>query len=271
MKTIEFQRDPSVLAFMARALVPKWGRRSVPRMELIRRGYVLGDCRELFALCGLPASDELPRWFPLVLGFRLVMRAVTDPAFPEPIWSALQVRNSIRQRAPVRAGMPGEYRLTVGEARSLGQGLEVDFVLRFLHEGEEIWGANVTFYWRKSTVRGLATGERILVPAPGISGRAVEVVFPRGGGVRYGGISGDYNGIHLTDTWARLFGFPSAFLHPHRLLGVMQERIGSGPGELRVWFRGPVPYGARAELHLGGSAGFLHLEPSRPAIVAEWG
>jgi hypothetical protein len=43
-------------------------------------------------LTGLPPDGYLPTIYPHAFGFRLQMVILIHPAFPIPIWSALQIR-----------------------------------------------------------------------------------------------------------------------------------------------------------------------------------
>ena len=52
-------------------------------------------------------------WFPRSSGFRLLMAALIHPAWPLPIWRALQVRNRLRLHRPIQAGDDFEFHASV--------------------------------------------------------------------------------------------------------------------------------------------------------------
>jgi hypothetical protein len=64
---------------------------------------------------------------------------------------------------------------------------------------------------------------------------------------RFGTLTGDYNGIHQWDWYARRFGFASAFAHPQRIAAQCLGRLhlpGSAPRQLDLWIKGPIYFGS---------------------------
>ena len=103
--------------------------------------------------------------------------------------------------------------------------------------------------------------------------------MPEAGAFRMGRFTGDHNGIHLSDWYARAFGFRQALYHTPVVLGHCLARLasfGSGPvTRLDAWLKGPVYKGSvvtlRAERRAaGGPLAFaLHVESDeRPALLA---
>ena len=99
---------------------------------------------------------------------------------------------------------------------------------------------------------------------------------PPHGRLRFARLTGDYNGIHLSDWYARRSGFRGAFLHPQRVLGECLARLpprsSAMPLWLDTWLKGPVYYGAdvtlRAEESPDAVTFALHVDgDERPAIV----
>lgn len=277
MRTLLFNQSPSVVAYMLRALYPSPGFAhvvEVPALTIRQRDFVFQEraCRELSRLCGLEPTRQLPLFFPQVLGFRLVMRAVTDPQFPAPIWNALQVRNHLVQLAPLEVGSQVDLELKTVANRHLEKGVEVDFLMTARHEGAPLWTSQTTFYYRGQSRDGKGDPKR---PPALRREECRPLSLPRGGQFSYGHLSGDYNGIHLSDFYARLLGFRSAFLHPHRALGALWSLLPkahqNSPQELEVWFRGPVPYGSSAEMVYDrddSQVNFgLFVEDDRPCLV----
>ncbi len=88
-------------------------------------------------------------------------------------------------------------------------------------------------------------------------------------------LTGDYNGIHLYDCYARRFGYRRAFHHPQLIVAQCLTRLAPAedwPQELELWLRGPVPYGATlrlcAERDATGVVFSLHVDADpRPAII----
>ena len=102
--------------------------------------------------------------------------------------------------------------------------------------------------------------------------------MPAGGGWAFGKLTGDYNGIHSWNWYARRLGFPKAFAHPQRVAAMCQSRL-AGPSTeaqtLDLWIKGPVFYGANVGLNaVAGEEGLrfgLSLQgDARSALMGHW-
>lgn len=276
------RRPPSAWRFMARALLPRPRTRGVPALDLALppQHAAQADLDAYHRLTGLPLHERLPLAWPQVWGFRLQMALLTDRAFPLPIWSALQVRNRLLQHAPVRAGEAYARAARVAGMRRLDKGVEID-LHSTLHDarGALAWESLTTFYWRG---RGTPTPD---APSPRAASPVVEAeVVARwssgqGAGWRFGALTGDYNGLHWNDAYARAFGFARAFHHPPRIAGQCLAHLPTpleAPSQrLDLWIKGPVFY--RTDLALRAAPGedawrFALLAGSdpRPALVGHW-
>lgn len=278
----ELARPPAATFFMTRALVTRRRPTSLPRMVLrLAPACAPGDDLAAFRrLTGQPDGQTLPLLWPQVWGFRLQMALVTDPAFPLPIWNALQVRNRLRQHAELPADAP--YALTVRAqgVRQLDKGVEVDLHTT-LHDtrGLPVWESVTSFYWRgQQGITGAAAPPQPASPA--VDGPVVsEWSSGEGSGWRFGGLTGDYNGVHMNDIYARAFGFSRAFHHSPRIAGQCLAHLDldmhTPQQDLELWIKGPVYYrsalalrrAADREAHLFA----LHVDgDERAALVGRW-
>lgn len=275
-------RPPSAWHFMARALLPKPRRSDLPALGLalppLRPAQAELDA--YLRLTGLPQDGPLPLTWPQVWGFRLQMALLTDRAFPLPIWSALQVRNRLLQHAPVHAGEAYARATRVAGRRRLDKGVEID-LHSALHDaqGTLVWESLTTFYWRG---RGSPTPD---APSPLAASPAVEAeVIARwpsgqGSGWHFGALTGDYNGLHWNDAYARAFGFARAFHHPPRIAGQCLARLPAvldAPAQrLDLWIKGPVFYRTDLALRARHEGPDCHFAlqaggDPRPALVGHW-
>jgi hypothetical protein len=112
-------------------------------------------------------------------------------------------------------------------------------------------------------------------PPPGSAGVHAQWRLRGGGGRRFGALTGDYNGLHLWNGYARAMGFRAAFFHPLRMVAQVLARAGLegfGPWRVDAWLRGPVFHGSQVRLRVDARQAFTVLEllvgdEPRPAIV----
>lgn len=276
----EYRGAPSALAFMARAILTpnRPGLRAqAPSLSAAWRGHRADGAQleDFFALTGLRGDSAWPLLYPHLVAFRLQMVVLTDRNYPLPIWNALQIRNRLVLHQPFERGAPLDFETRVGAQRTVDKGAEIDLRTTVRVGGELVWESDNTIYYRG---RFGAAGEASpMAAAPQIEGAdLVRWTMPNEGGVRCGALTGDYNGIHLSDWYARRFGFRGAFQHPQRVLGECLARLKapafSPPVRLDAWLKGPVYYGAAVELRCSAAsdavAFALHVNgDARPAIV----
>jgi hypothetical protein len=274
---LDYRARPSALAFMARAVRASSGLKHGGVPAIMARWRHRPDAAELarfHALSGLEEGETLPLLYPHTIGFPLHMSILTQPAFPLPIWRMLQVRNRIVQHAPLRRDAELDITVSIAGHRILDKGAEFDMHAVVRQDEAVAWESLNTFYTRGRF--GAPTAEAV-PEAPKVSpGDTAQWRMPVGGGWRYGGLSGDYNPLHLWNGYARKHGFARAFFHPQRVLGQCLARLPQTeaglPLRLDAWLKGPVFYGApvkmRREAGSDGSRFALHVdEDERPAIV----
>lgn len=275
---LDFRRRPSALAFMSRALRPSRGlhKAGVPAISARWRHRVDGgELKQFLALSGLPDGNTLPLLYPHTISFPLQMAILTQPAFPVPIWKVLQVRNRILQREPLVKDALLDIAVSIAGHRILDKGAEFDLHATVQADGRTAWESVNTFYVRGRF--GAPQQDATPAAAPGVDGEPIERWrMPEGGGMAFGKLSGDYNGIHLWGWYARRFGFRHAFFHPQRVLGQCVARVPAldpaEPQQLDAWLKGPVFYGAQVALRVAaeqdGALFALNVnDDSRPAIV----
>jgi acyl dehydratase len=281
--SVEFDHRPSALVFMLNALrsspglprtggfppiVARWRQHRVDRRQLA----------DFLELTGLRADSHLPMMYPHVFGFRLQMVILTHPAFPIPIWRALQIRNHLLQRRPIPSNSPLDLETRVAGQRILEKGAEVDLHTTVKLGAEPIWESLNTFYYRGRF--GEAAAGSTLSSAPDVAATAVaQWHLPPGVGWRLARMTGDYNGIHRWHWYARLLGFPRAFFHPQMVAGQCMAHL-RPPDEgnfqrLDLWLKGPVFFDSdvslRAETTEKGVVFALMLcGDERPAILGRW-
>jgi len=274
----EYRRTPLAPAFMARALLAprRAGLRGEPPSLAARwRGLAVGGAPldDFFALTGLEGHPLWTLLYPQAAGFRLLMTLVTDTRFPFPIFGALQVRNRLRLHGRIERGDALDLEARVAGTRALDKGTEIDLHCAARGGDALVWECTTTFYYRGRH----GARDRALPPAsPEVSGEVVDRWVPDvRGRLRCARLTGDYNGVHLADAYARLLGFRQAFHHPHRMLGQCLARLpraARAPVVLDAWLKGPVYYGAEVALRASGETLALFVAgDERPALVGRLG
>jgi acyl dehydratase len=277
--SLDFDDRPSALPYMLRAMAPVARRIDLAPQIVARWHGHVADRTELAAfrrVTGLSADpDHLPLLYPHTFGFRLPMAILTHPSFPVPIWGVLQTRNRLTQHRPIAIDERLDFETRVLRGRAVAKGAEFDLHTTVHAGGKRVWESHLTFF-----TRGRFGEPGIPDPAarpPSVSGAvAAEWTMRDTDHVRFGGFTGDYNGIHLWDWYARRFGFRRALYHPPRVLGQclarLEEPTGSaGPVQFDAWLKGPVPHGARVRLEAHRTAGTttfaLFAGDERPSII----
>lgn len=284
---------PSAMAYMLQAFRPSPGWRSqrgCPDLRLTWSNYRIDPAAavRLAAICGIDGnhsdSTRSAMLYPQVTGFRLIMAMLTHPSWPLPIWNALQVRNRITLHGPLPEASAAHLEVRPSGWRVLAKGLEIDLHTTLVHGGQLRWDSVVTFYYRGLYGDAAEYGETLGAPANSPNGGAespgaATVRWNVGDGHRraFAKLTGDYNGLHQWNAYARRLGFPAAFPHPQRVLGQALAHLpvaDQAPLTLDLWIKGPVCFGRDVVLrHWPATAGTGHrfalslVGESRPALV----
>lgn len=276
MVHLAYQRRPAALPYVLRALWPRRRRGNLPPALSASWAGHRADPRELAAfarITGLPLGDTLPLLYPHTFGFRLVMAILTHPVFPVPIFGLLQIRNHIHQHRPIPVTARMDFATSIAAVRLVTKGAEFDLATSVQSKGEEVCKSVITIFARGRF--GEPQPAAALTRAPEVAGPvAAQWTLRDADHWRFGRFTGDYNGVHFWDRYARWFGFERALYHPPRVLAECVGRLRvneSGPVVFDAWIKGPVPHGAsvrmRAESAAGATAFALYTEPDRPSIV----
>lgn len=277
------QRAPSAFTFIARALLPSSGvLESGDLPTLVERWHALRIDRAHLAAfrqaTGNPGEATISILYPHVLGFRLQMALLTRSRFPLPIWSALQIRNRLVCHRQIDPDAVFELETRNGACRRVEKGLEVDLHSRLGQGDECVWESVVTYFYRGRLSPAPAASQAPSAPELAASDALERFRMPTGGGWRFGTLTGDYNGLHWSDWYARRFGFRAASLHPQRAAGICLAKL-RGPSStaqsLDLWIKGPMFYGAAVTLHadLSGDAlrfGLSLASDPRMALLGTW-
>lgn len=261
-QTQTYMSPPSALRYMLRAFKPRlgWdGQAGFPDLCLRWSDFCIGSQSHDAVLRLLDRAlasdiDKLRVLLPHISGFRLLMVMLTQSAWPLPIWGALQVRNRLILRRSFDVDDRFDLVLRVARWRVLEKGVEVDLHSRLLRGEVCFWESVVTFYYRGHYPGGARHSDGAVgVPLdmPPIDAHAATVfrgVIKGDARWRFGALTGDYNGLHQWDAYARRFGFKAAFAHPQRIVAqclALLPTPEAGVQQLDLWIKGPVYFGSQ--------------------------
>ncbi len=288
-----YTAPPSALRYMLRGFRPSSGwhaDRGFPDLQMTWRGFRIeaGAMDRLRDLAGheyVASEDSIFLLVPHVIGFRLLMAMLTHPAWPLPIWRALQVRNRLLLHRPLRADDTFDLTAGVDGWRVLEKGLEVDLHTRLQRDAICVWESVVTFYYRgrfgPATEHGAALGAApIATVVEDLAMKTAQWRIDGDSRWQFGALTGDYNGIHLWDWYARRFGFPAAFAHSQRVTAQCLAHVpspGPAPQQLDLWIKGPVFFGSEVTLRqspradgVGNDFALWVAGDARPALLGTW-
>lgn len=255
-----YARRPSALAYMLRAVRPVRRHLDLAPPICARWHGHRVDAQDLaaFRRIAMPspgpsspvvaAEGALPLLYPHTFGFRLAMAILTHPRFPVPIWGVLQTRNHIVQHAPIAADASLDFEARVLPGRVVPKGAEFDLRTTVHVAGTLAWESVVTFFTRGRFGEPDAPSPHTRSPTE-YGEKVAEWTMADTDHLRFGRFTGDYNGIHLWDGYARRMGFRRALYHPSRVLGECLARLPPAR-KLDAWIKGPVPHGAHVRLHV---------------------
>lgn len=199
LQTVFVQRL-GALGIMLNAFRPRPGltlSTGVPAIGVVWR-QARFESRELSAVGVLTGmADQAPQSIltPHILTFRMNMAVLTHPAFPLPLWGALQIRNHLLLHQSLDPHAPYDVQARVATHRLLAKGVEVDIHTRLQQAGELVWESCNTFYYRHRV------GDVDAMPSP----RAVALAVtgcerqhwraPTGSGWRFGALTGTTTGF----------------------------------------------------------------------------
>lgn len=283
---LSYRQRPSAWEYLLRAVAAGPSRRLAAPLPAVQASWTgchlaATDIAAFSRLCGLaPVADRLPPLFLHAIAFRLQMAVVAHPGFPAPIWRVLQVRNQLLEHAPASAGAQLQFDCRPVARRVLLKGMEVDLHTLISADGQLVAQSVNTFYARgRFAAIGAAAEATPPAPMPDKPTLLARWRAPTRGGLRFARLTGDYNGLHLWDLYARTMGFRGAFLHPLHAVGQCLAQAGLQdppyPRRFGVWLKGPVFHGAGLQLRGGsrddaGTVLALQVDADpRPAVIVQ--
>lgn len=265
--TVELERVPPVAAVfgrgLARALVRRQGQASPdwlaspPPMVARVRGVVIDRPRltRYREVCAVEdASDLLPPAYPEALFLGLMGSLVTHGSFPLSPLGLIHVRQTVEQRAPIRADERLDLTCRLAATRVGERGVELDWGMEVEVGGERRWDGVATVLSRSRIGHGRGARPAALSGAGDAPLATIaELDVPEPTGRRFARASGDLNPHHLWSFTARPLGYRRPIAHGMWTLARLLAELERGaPPRARlgadVAFKQPVALPSRVRL-----------------------
>ncbi|TDV51227.1 acyl dehydratase [Pseudomonas graminis] len=251
--------------FMQAALRRKVSGTQLPDQGLRCWMSVDPDKVKAFAhVCGFVPGSLLPPTYPHVLAFPLQMKLLTDKDLTFPLLGLVHLHNRISIRRPLGSVIKVQVSVHVGHLKAHAKGATFSVITQVEDALGLLWEEESTMLCRDVHVDGESEGD--YEPAPLPMTELATWSAPSDIGRQYAKVSGDYNPIHLSDSSAKLFGFPKAIAHglwiKSRALAALEDHLPASNVEISVEFHKPVrlPSGVTLSASAAGSHGQFKLE-----------
>lgn len=227
-------------------------------------------------VCGFVPGSLLPPTYPHVLAFPLQMKLLTDKDFPFPLLGLVHLHNRITIRRPLGNVIKAQVSVHVGHLKPHAKGGTFGVITQVEDALGLLWEEQSTMLCRGVHIEGEIEDADEPAPLP-MTELATWSALPDIGR-QYAKVSGDYNPIHLSDSSAKLFGFPKAIAHglwmKSRALAALEDHLPASNVEISVGFQKPVrlPGGVTLSASAAGSHGQFRVEGEEGIVhmVGSW-
>ncbi|MCO5248243.1 MAG: hypothetical protein M9887_04755 [Chitinophagales bacterium] len=181
-----------------------------------------------------------PYWYIRLFGLQSLLMAHPDAPFPMP--GMVHLTCNIKQYDRIYPSDKLDVTCQFGRLIRHDKGTEVEIIVTLTRHDKVVWEErNINLYMGKKGI-GEPAEEK-----PEIDITAADKYYnwslPKGLGLQYAKVSGDFNPIHLHDLGAKLFGFPKHLIHGwyslSRTLSPLQSMM-RGAHEFYVSFKKPL-------------------------------
>jgi len=256
---MHFEKSPSTMGLLWKAATARkkgmFARDGMRRFEAAMTCDVGDELAKYETLCGFDSQGYLPMAYPHVLAAPLHLAIATHTSFPLPAMGLIHAKNRIVQHRRIRADETLHLRCWIEGHRVASVGVEADLMTEVMIEDRLVWESSTTILSRAVEGDGV---KRPRAETPDMAFAVdTEWDLPSNLGRQYGGLSKDYNPIHLYPWTAKLFGFKRQIAHGMCLLAKAVAEIDApeeGALVLDVAFRKPVFLPTRVRLVAGAHA-----------------
>lgn len=165
-------------------------------------------------ICKVKETQWLHPLYPVTYVYPLVVRILGHKKSSFDIFKSLNIRSWIRQRRKIGVHETMSVHCSIKDKRIVKNGIEIDIGGEITITGHIVWECCYTFFYRGRF--GEPSAQVKVESVPDISDSKVicEWFLEKGLGFKFAKLSGDTNGIHYWDSYARMLGFKASFAQP---------------------------------------------------------
>lgn len=208
----------------------------------------LAHIRAFNEICNVENTQWLHPLYPVTYVYPLVVRVLGHKKSSFDIFKSLNIRSWIKQIRKIGIHETMNVLCSIKDLRTVAKGIEIDVGAEIIIDGLTAWECCYTFFCRGRSGEPSEQAPENKFRDISEAGVTREWYLEQGIGFRFAKISGDSNGIHYWDTYARMLGFRSAFAQPlvvvARSLETLQLR-GMESLKIEQQLKGPVYYNNR--------------------------
>ena len=218
----------------------------IPKARIVFRNFKPDKdvIKQYKTVCGFSekSPDIIPITYLQTLFIGLLGKFIISPFFPLNPMGLIQVFQSFEQKRPVKTDESLDLACILSGFTKKKAGIETRFILE-LSSGDEIVWQGVSVFFTRNHIKKTSSPKK---PDEIFLEQKESIPVPKGTGLRYAKVSGDYNPHHLYTVLAKLFGFKKAIAHGMWSLARVTASLDrefdlhSGPARIEASFKLPV-------------------------------
>ena len=220
---------------------------SIPNLKGILPQYKIDEdhLKSYNEACELENSEIMPVLYPHVIASPIYMNLLTNKIFPFGLVGSLHLRNHIIHHRPVTTDEVFDIEVEVIEQRVVKQGMEFDFTISIIIDGERVWESISAWLTRGKFGKEYETTPNAdILKTETEAQHFIDLYIPNKIGKKFAKITLDYNPIHISKTLAPLFGMKRDVAHAMWATGQTLGKLNSisydKPIRIDLAFKGPL-------------------------------
>lgn len=210
-------------------------------------------------------KSQFPVTYLFLISMRSQLAVMNDKTFPISVMGLVHLGNKFDLKSKINVSQPLKIETTV-TVPTKEEGSLFPVVKTNFYQDNKLVAQGEGFFIAKRKRKTEKKAEEVQEPEPAKKTPVYteELVYPKNMGWKYAAVSGDYNPIHLSNFFAKNFGFKSSIAHgwnsASRVFAVIEKQTGKELTSIKVNFKTPIPLPDKVTLELynepDGSTGY---------------